>query len=147
MASLNSIQIIGNLGQDPDLNESGQSKYARFSVATSESYKDAQGEWQSKTTWHNVQAWSSQYRDLAAKAMRLRKGNKVYVSGSMKSYKSKEGVTYWNIRANEVKLLDKPQDQPQDQAPAAQQSSGDSWGQPQQQTSKWGQSAEKAWGQ
>ena len=92
---LNQIQIIGNLGQDPDLNESGVNKYARFSVATSESYKDSSGEWQTKTTWHNVQAWASQYRDLASKAMRLRKGNKVYVQGSMKSYKSKEGVTYW----------------------------------------------------
>ena len=139
---LNQIQIIGNLGQDPDLNESGTNKYARFSVATSESYKDSNGEWQTKTTWHNVQAWSSQYRDLASKAMRLRKGNKVYVQGSMKSYKSKEGVTYWSIKATDIKRLDKPQDQ----APAPQQqSSNDSWGQPQA-TNSWGQSAEKAWG-
>lgn len=146
MASLNQIQIIGNLGQDPDLNESGTNKYARFSVATSESYKDSSGEWQTKTTWHNVQAWSSQYRDLASKAMKLRKGNKVYVQGSMKSYKSKEGVTYWSIKATDIKRLDKPQDQPQDQAPAAQQqSSNDSWGQPQA-SNPWGQSAEKAWG-
>ena len=144
---LNQIQIIGNLGQDPDLNESGTSKYARFSVATSESYKDLSGEWQTKTTWHNVQAWASQYRDLASKAMKLRKGNKVYVCGSMKSYKSKEGVTYWSIKATDIKRLDKPQDQPQDQAPAAQQqSANDSWGQPQS-TNSWGQSAEKAWGQ
>ena len=139
---LNQIQIIGNLGQDPDLNESGMNKYARFSVATSESYKDSNGEWQTKTTWHNVQAWSSQYRDLASKAMKLRKGNKVYVQGSMKSYKSKEGVTYWSIKATDIKRLDKPQDQ----APAPQQqSSNDSWGQPQS-SNPWGQSAEKPWG-
>ena len=139
---LNQIQIIGNLGQDPDLNESGVNKYARFSVATSESYKDSNGEWQTKTTWHNVQAWSSQYRDLASKAMRLRKGNKVYVQGSMKSYKSKEGITYWSIKATDIKRLDKPQDQ----APAhQQQSANDSWGQPQA-SNPWGQSAEKAWG-
>ena len=142
---LNQIQIIGNLGQDPDLNESGMNKYARFSVATSENYKDAQGEWQTKTTWHNVQAWSSQYRDLASKAMKLRKCNKVYVCGQMKSYKSKEGVTYWSIKATDIKRLDKPQDQPQDQAPAPQQqSANDSWGQPQ--ANSWGQSAEKPWG-
>ena len=139
---LNQIQIIGNLGQDPDLNESGVNKYARFSVATSESYKDSNGEWQTKTTWHNVQAWSSQYKDLASKAMRLRKGNKVYVCGSMKSYKSKEGVTYRSIKATDIKRLDKPQDQ----APAPQQqSANDSWGQPQA-SNPWGQSAEKPWG-
>ena len=63
----------------------------------------------------------------------------------MKSYKSKEGVTYWSIKANDIKRLDKPQDQPQDQAPAVQQqSANDSWGQPQ--ANSWGQSAEKPWG-
>jgi len=51
----NKVQLIGNLGNDPEIItlESGK-KLAKFSLATNESYKDANGEKQTKTDWHHV---------------------------------------------------------------------------------------------
>ena len=53
MSSLNKVQLIGNLGNDPDIINEG--KIAKFSLATSESWKDkASGERKTKTEWHNI---------------------------------------------------------------------------------------------
>ncbi|MCH2216776.1 MAG: single-stranded DNA-binding protein, partial [Flavobacteriales bacterium] len=53
----NKVQLIGNLGNDPEIIalESGR-KLAKFSLATNESYKDVNGEKQTKTDWHNIVA-------------------------------------------------------------------------------------------
>ena len=54
----NNVQLIGNLGQDPEIInlESGK-KLAKFSIATNESYKDKNGEKVEQTYWHNIVAW------------------------------------------------------------------------------------------
>ena len=82
MISLNRIQIIGNIGQDPEIRylDNGVA-VGRFSVATTESYKDADGNWQNKPTdWHNVVVW----RYLAERAEKeLKKGMAVYVEGQI----------------------------------------------------------------
>ena len=54
----NKVQLIGNLGQDPEIvNLDGGKKLAKFSIATSESYKNAEGEKVEDTQWHNIVAW------------------------------------------------------------------------------------------
>ncbi|MFK7946740.1 MAG: single-stranded DNA-binding protein, partial [Saprospiraceae bacterium] len=59
MKSLNRVTLIGNLGQDPEIKylDNGTA-VGRFSLATSESYKDKDGNWQDRPTeWHNIVVW------------------------------------------------------------------------------------------
>jgi len=106
---INKVTLIGNLGQDPEIRtlENG-SQVGRFSLATSDSYKDKNGDWQTQTEWHNVVVW----RDLAERAAaQLKKGSMVYVEGkiSTRKYTDKDGVekTVCDIVANTFRLLDK----------------------------------------
>jgi single-strand DNA-binding protein len=57
---LNSIQIIGFIGKDPERRQrqGKAAEYTVFSVATRRSWKDAAGEWQSQTEWHRIIAWN-----------------------------------------------------------------------------------------
>ena len=78
---INKVTLIGHLGQDPEIGrlENG-TPVGRFSLATSESYKDANDEWQSLTEWHNIVVW----RQQAESAERnLKKGMLVYVEGKI----------------------------------------------------------------
>jgi len=81
--SLNRVELIGNLGQDPALNYLASGiPVAKFSVATSESWKDADGNKQEHTEWHNVVAW----RKLAEICGQyLHKGSKVFVEGKLQT--------------------------------------------------------------
>lgn len=93
MAGVNKVILVGNLGKDPEVRhlESG-AVVANFSLATSESYKDKNGERQTQTEWHNVVLW----RGLAEIAEKyLRKGNMVYIEGKLRtrSWDDKEGNT------------------------------------------------------
>ena len=85
MASVNEVRIIGNLGRDPEIKYTkSNDMVANFSVATSESWKDKQGEWQEKTEWHRVVAW----RWVAEKVEKtLKKGVQVYVEGKLETRK------------------------------------------------------------
>lgn len=106
--SLNKVTLIGNLGADPELRyfASGDA-YTRFTLATSESWKDkTSGEPQEHTEWH---------RCFAARRLAevigdyLHKGSKVYIEGKLKtrSY-DKEGVTHYvtEIEVREMMMLD-----------------------------------------
>jgi len=92
MISLNRVTLIGNIGQDPEIRylDNGVA-VGRFSVATTESYRDADGNWQNKPTdWHNVVVW----RNLAERAEKeLKKGMSVYVEGQVnyRTYQDKDG--------------------------------------------------------
>jgi len=91
MASLNKIMLIGNLGKDPEIKtlESGV-KVASFSIATSENWKDKEGNKQEKTEWHNIVLW----RGLAEVAEKfLKKGNTVFIEGksTTRSWDDKDG--------------------------------------------------------
>ncbi|RPI18706.1 MAG: single-stranded DNA-binding protein [Ignavibacteriae bacterium] len=80
---LNKVTLIGRLGQDPELKYT-QSGIAvtKFSMATSMSWKDQDGNNQEKTEWHNIVVW----RKLAEIcAEYLKKGSKVYCEGSLKT--------------------------------------------------------------
>jgi single-strand DNA-binding protein len=78
---INKVTLIGRLGADPEVRRlEGGAVVSRFSLATSESYKDKDGNFQETTEWHNVVAW----RELAERAERsLKKGMLVYVEGKI----------------------------------------------------------------
>ena len=71
----NKVQLIGNLGNDPEIItlESGK-KLAKFSLATNENYKDANGDKQIKTDWHNIVAWNKT-ADIIEKVCHQRQRN------------------------------------------------------------------------
>ncbi|MEJ8803548.1 single-stranded DNA-binding protein [Pontibacter sp. H249] len=91
MASVNKVILIGNLGKDPEVRHlEGGVAVARFPLATSESYKDKNGQRQEKTEWHNIVLW----RGLAEIAEKyLRKGQSVFIEGKIRTsqYQDKEG--------------------------------------------------------
>ena len=105
--SLNKVMLIGNLGRDPELKAtpSGQA-LARFSVATTETWKNPQGEKQSKTEWHNIVVWGKQ-AETAEKF--LRKGKQVLVEGRIqyREYTDQAGVkkTACEIRCDNFVML------------------------------------------
>lgn len=78
---VNRVTLIGRIGKDPEVRrlENG-AVVAKFSVATSENYKDKSGEWQSDVQWHDVVCW----RSLAERAEQsLKKGTQVYIEGKL----------------------------------------------------------------
>tara|TARA_B100001758_G_scaffold89397_1_gene76211 strand:+ start:1371 stop:1766 length:396 start_codon:yes stop_codon:yes gene_type:complete len=96
MAGVNKVMLIGNLGKDPEVRylDSGVA-VANFSLATTENYKNKEGERVSQTEWHNVVLW----RGLAEVAEKwLKKGSSVYVEGKIRTRKweDKEGNTRYS---------------------------------------------------
>jgi len=92
MAGINKVILVGNLGRDPEVRtlENG-AKVANFTLATSESYKNKEGQKVTQTEWHNIVLW----RGLADIAERfLRKGNQVYIEGKIRTraWDDKDGV-------------------------------------------------------
>lgn len=80
VASLNKVQLIGNLGKDPELRYTKtQTPFARFSLATTEEYTSG-GEKQRKTQWHNLVVWGKQ-AEIAGRY--LHKGKQIYVEGKL----------------------------------------------------------------
>ncbi|WP_340075877.1 single-stranded DNA-binding protein [Leptobacterium sp. I13] len=88
----NSVQLIGNLGNDPEIiNLDSGKKLAKFSIATNESYKNAQGEIVKDTQWHSIIAWG---KTASIIEKYLSKGKEVAIEGKLqsRSYEDKEGV-------------------------------------------------------
>lgn len=93
MAGVNKVILVGNLGKDPEVRhlENGAA-VANFSIATTESYKDKNGNRQDQTEWHNIVLW----RGLAQIAEKyLRKGSQIYVEGKLRTrnWQDKDGNT------------------------------------------------------
>jgi single-strand DNA-binding protein len=87
----NKVQLIGNLGNDPEIiNLETGKKLAKFSVATNESYKNAEGEKITDTQWHNIVAWGKT-ADIIEKY--VTKGKEVAIEGKLtsRSYETKTG--------------------------------------------------------
>ncbi len=103
----NRVQLIGNLGNEPEIKnlEDGK-KLAKFSIATNESYQNANGEKVKETTWHNLVAWGKQ-AELAEKY--LHKGTEVVIEGKLinRSYNDKEGNKKYisEVQVNDMLLL------------------------------------------
>ena len=104
----NSVRLIGRLGQNPELKktENGK-KVLRFSLATDESYKNAEGQKVTETTWHNIVAWNG-LAELLEKY--LKKGSRIALEGRIvyRSYEDKKGETKYitEIVLNEFMFLD-----------------------------------------
>ena len=108
MASLNKVQIIGNLGRDPESKifpDGGQ--ICNVTIATTDKWKDKQsGEMKEATEWHRV-TFNGRLAEIAAQY--LRKGSQVYVEGSLRTRKwtDKDGVEKYStdIRADSMQML------------------------------------------
>ncbi|HKP94912.1 MAG TPA: single-stranded DNA-binding protein [Fibrobacteria bacterium] len=110
MGSLNKATLIGNLGKDPEVRAipSG-AKVANFSIATTESYTDKNGQKVDKTEWHNIVMW----RGLAEVAEKyLRKGSQVYIEGRLqtRSWDDQNGQKRYTteIVADNMVMLGRP---------------------------------------
>src|ERR1700740_31495 len=81
--SLNRVQLIGNLGKDPEIKYTPQgTPVAKIAIATNERFKDKSGEWQDRTEWHNVVLWQ-RLAEIAGEY--LKKGGKVYIEGRLQT--------------------------------------------------------------
>ena len=112
--SLNKVQLIGNLGADPEIRTipSG-SRVATFSIATSRTWTNQSGQKQEKTEWHRCEVWNAR-RDgtglVEVIEKYLKKGDRVYVEGSIeyRSYEDKkDGATKYitEIKVRELMML------------------------------------------
>ena len=101
----NKVQLIGNLVNNPEIItlDSGK-KLAKFSIATNETYKNAQGEKITDTQWHNVVAWNKT-AEIAEKY--LEKGREVAIEGKLttRSYDDKDGVKRYTTEVIISELL------------------------------------------
>jgi len=103
----NSVQLIGNLGMDPEVKQvSNGNKMARFSLATTETYKNQKGEKVTDTQWHNLIIWGG-LADVAEKY--LKKGSQVAVEGRLETstYDDKDGNRkfFTQIKVNDLVML------------------------------------------
>ena len=105
---INKVMLIGNLGRDPETRHAQNGNaVTRFSIATSESWKDrTSGEQQERTEWHNVVCFA-RLAEIAGEY--LRKGSKVYIEGSLRtsSWEANGEKKYrTEINARELQMLD-----------------------------------------
>ena len=88
----NKVNLIGNLGMDPELKkfDSGRT-LAKISLATTDSYKKADGERIEETQWHNLIAWG---KTAEIMEKHLKKGNRIAIEGKLinRSYEDKNGI-------------------------------------------------------
>lgn len=108
MAGVNKVILVGNVGNDPDMRlmNNGES-VANISVATSESWKDKNGQKQERTEWHKVVA----FRKLAdIVGQYVKKGSKVYIEGKLQTRKwqDRDGRDRYTteIIADQMQMLD-----------------------------------------
>jgi len=139
---VNKVILVGNLGNDPEIKYTQDGKcITRISVATSESWKDKDGNQQERTEWHRVKAFG---RLAEIMGEYLKKGRQVYIEGQLRTekYTDKNGVEKYttDIIADELQMLggnpggdreetqQRPPQRQQQRPPAQQQGGGSSRG-------------------
>jgi single-strand DNA-binding protein len=105
----NKVQLIGNLGQNPEVKElNGGKKVAKFSLATNETYRNKAGEKVTDTQWHNLVAWGKTAEVIEKY---LKKGSEVAIEGKIlnRNYTDKEGVKRYvtEIQVSDLLMLGK----------------------------------------
>ena len=116
MAHLNKVQLIGNVGNDPEIRyldnntPQGQpNKVASFRMATTERYKDRNGQIQSKTEWHNIVIWNGK---ATVVEKFVHKGSNIYVEGKLttRQWTDQQGNKRYTteVAVENLQLLDKP---------------------------------------
>ncbi|MBS1487128.1 MAG: single-stranded DNA-binding protein [Bacteroidetes bacterium] len=102
----NSVQLIGRLGKDPEVKTFNDKKKASFSIATSDTYKNAKGEKVEDTQWHNLIIWGK-LAEVAGKY--LKKGSEVAVEGKLihRVYETDKGEKRYitEISVNDLVML------------------------------------------
>ena len=119
--------LIGNVGRDPEVRyldggaqgANGGAKVATFTLATTERYRDRNGELRENTEWHNIVAWRNS-ADLAEKY--IRKGSQVYIEGKLRtrSWTDQSGQKRYTteVTVDGIQLLGRKSDNPASEAPA-----------------------------
>jgi single-strand DNA-binding protein len=107
MRGVNKVILIGNLGKDPEIRyTTGGQAVANFTIATSDSYTNKDGEKQENTEWHKIVAWG-RLAEICGEY--LTKGRMVYIEGSLRtrSWEDKEGNTRWTteVVARSMEML------------------------------------------
>lgn len=113
MASLNKVLLIGNVGKDPEIKTfASGNKVANITLATSERYKDRNGEQKEETEWHSVQAFGK-LADVVERF--IHKGSLLYLDGKIRtrSYEA-DGRTMYRteIIADHIQMLDRRENRP-----------------------------------
>ena len=130
--ALNKVMLIGNVGDDPKVrylepnpaNPTAAPKVATFRLATSERFRDRNGELRENTEWHNIVAWRNS-ADLCEKY--VRKGSQLFIEGKLRSrqWTDQNGGTRYvtEVVADNIQLLSRRQDggQPSGEQPSAPQ--------------------------
>jgi single-strand DNA-binding protein len=127
--SVNKAILVGNVGKDPEVRHlEGGTSVARFTLATSDSYKNKSGELVKNTEWHNIVAWR-QLAEITEKF--IKKGSQIYVEGKItnRQYDDKDGNKRYisEIVVDTIQLLGKREDSsynqqspgPQDRPPVS----------------------------
>ena len=119
--SLNKVMLIGNVGKDPEVRyldgnnnpNSGNAKVATFTLATTERYRDRNGELRENTEWHNIVAWRNA-ADVAEKY--VRKGTQLYIEGKLRtrSWTDQTGNKRYTteVTVDNLQLLGRKSDNP-----------------------------------
>ena len=118
--SLNKHMLIGNVGQDPRVSSYNDRKVAQFTLATSETFKDRDGNKKEQTDWHNIVAWTP-VAEIVEQF--VKKGGRIYVEGKSRtrSYQTQNGETRYitEVLADTVILLDRKLNEGGDRMPPA----------------------------
>ena len=126
--ALNKVMLIGNVGNDPEIryldsnpqSPQGNAKVASFRLATTERYRDRNGETRENTEWHSIVAWRSN-ADLVEKF--VHKGSQIYIEGKLRTRQwtdqtgNKRFTT--EVQADNIQLLGKRPDAPQGGQPGS----------------------------
>jgi single-strand DNA-binding protein len=97
---MNKVLLMGRLGKDPETKTVGSSTVTKFSLATSETWKDKDGHKQEKTQWHNVSFWGPSGENLAKY---FHKGDGIFVEGSIEYGKYQDPATKKDVNFTDVK--------------------------------------------
>ena len=107
---INKLILIGNVGKEPEIKQFDGGKVARFSLATSEKFKDRQGQQQEKTQWHNCVIWGK-LADVCESY--VHKGSKLYIEGKVeyRKYTAQDGADKYvtEVIVRNFQMLDSKQ--------------------------------------
>ncbi len=112
MAALNKVMLIGRMGKDPEvITFDNGGKKMTVSLATSERYRDREGNWQEQTEWHNIVAWGNLANDIAEGRRNYVKGDLMFIEGRIKTrqYQDSQGSNRYitEIVADKMNLISK----------------------------------------